>query len=178
MRSAPLQQEFQHFKVTHYSLQLDTEGCLQFIDLTEQIHDAVRQSAVCDGLVTIQTLHTTTGILVNENEPCLIRDLTDLLEQLAPCHRKYRHNDFTIRTHNLLPGEDQNGHSHCKATLLRTSETLSLAEGKLQLGNWQRIFFVELDKAKQRRVSVTVLGSAWHGAINAPRMQASDRHRR
>lgn len=136
----------------------NTQECLQFIDLTDEIAKIVQSSGIQTGFVNIQTKHTTTAILVNENEPLLLQDMRRVLEQFAPQTDEYLHNDFTIRTVNMGPHEDRNGHSHCKAMLLRTSETIHLWNGKLQLGTWQRIFLLELDRARERTVSVMVLG--------------------
>ncbi len=73
--------------------------------------------------------------------------MKEVLHQLIPQNHKYHHDDFTIRTVNLTPEEQPNGHSHCRALLLRTSETVHLVDGILQLGPWQRIFLVELDRS-------------------------------
>jgi len=80
------------------------------------------------------------------------------LERLAPRGHLYQHDDFNVRTVNMCPDEQKNGHSHCKAMFLRTSETLNVAQGELQLGQWQRVFLIELDRAKKRTVSVLVMG--------------------
>jgi secondary thiamine-phosphate synthase enzyme len=58
----------------------------------------------------------------------------------------------------MMPDEPPNGHAHCKAILLGTSETLNIVDGEMNLGRWQRIFFIELDQAKERVVSVMVMG--------------------
>ena len=145
-------------KTSHHCLHLETAGCLQFIDITDAVSQHVRRSGVRNGVVNVQTKHTTTAIIVNEHEPLLLEDMKKFLERLAPQDLAYQHNNFSIRTANLSPDESENGHSHCKALLLGTSETLNLADGTLQLGRWQRIFFVELDSARKRTVSVMILG--------------------
>jgi len=146
--------------IFHHALHLQTTECLQFIDLTERITELVAASGVAHGLINIQTTHTTTAIMVNEHEPLLLEDLKRTLERLAPREAKYRHDEFDIRTANLTPDERPNGHAHCKAMFLRTSETLNIVNGELQLGRWQRIFFIELDDARERTVSITVMGQA------------------
>jgi secondary thiamine-phosphate synthase enzyme len=156
VKSAPRKQTV--WKSSHHCVHLQTAGCLEFIDITEAILERVRQSGVRHGLVNVQTKHTTTALLVNEHEPLLLEDIKKILERLAPQDLAYLHNDFRIRTANLAPDEKENGHSHCKALLLRTSETLNLADGALQLGRWQRIFFIELDSARKRTVSIMILG--------------------
>ena len=146
------------WQIYPHSIHLQTVECMQFIDITEAVSERVRQAGVRNGLVNIQTKHTTTAIMVNEHEPLLLEDMKKTLERLAPRDVAYQHNDFGIRTANLAPDEKENGHSHCKALFLRTSETLNIAEGAIQLGRWQRIFFLELDIARVRPVSVMIMG--------------------
>jgi len=140
------------------TIQLKTRTCLQFIDLTEAIKQIVAASGIREGICNIQTQHTTTAISVNENEPLLIRDMKMALERLASRKRKYHHDNFAIRTVNLSPDEEENGHSHCKALFLQASESVNVIDGKLQLGKWQRIFLIELDRSRDRKVSVMILG--------------------
>jgi len=146
-------------RIYHELILLKTQECLQFIDLTDRVAGVVQKSGVRNGFVNIQTKHTTTAIVVNENEPLLLEDMKRVLEKIVPQHVEYQHNNFSIRTVNLCPGEYDNGHSHCKAMLLGTSETLNILNGKIQLGRWQRIFFIELDRARERTVSIMVIGS-------------------
>jgi len=145
-------------KTYHHSIHLQTAAYLQFIDLTERITELVERAAVRNGLVNIQTRHTTTAIIVNEHEPLLLEDMKKLLERVAPRDSEYQHNNFAIRTVNLDPQESDNGHAHCQAMFLGTSETLNILNGRLQLGRWQRVFFIELDRARERTVSVMILG--------------------
>jgi secondary thiamine-phosphate synthase enzyme len=145
-------------KVCHALISLETEGCLQFIDLTDLLLELVRRSGIRNGLVNIQTRHTTTAIMINENEPLLIQDLKKTLQALAPHDAAYQHDDFDVRTANMCPDEAKNGHSHCKVMFLKASEAANIVEGAVQLGPWQRIFFIELDRARKRTVSVVVMG--------------------
>jgi secondary thiamine-phosphate synthase enzyme len=145
-------------KTYHDAIHLWTEECLQFIDLTDEIIALVRRSGIRNGVVNVQTKHTTTAVVINENEPLLLDDMRKTLERLAPEAGDYRHNDFEIRTVNMAPGEHPNGHSHCKAMFLKTSETLNIVDGAIQLGRWQRVFLIELDCPRERTVSVMVMG--------------------
>lgn len=153
-----LEQEQTTLKTCHQTLTINTEECFDFVDITEEILKLVKKSRVKDGIINIQTKHTTTGIIVNEHEPLLLEDIKDILEKLAPQDANYQHNNFKIRTVNLTAYERPNGHSHCKAIFLRTSETLNIIDGELQLGSWQRIFFLELDSSLARKVSVMIMG--------------------
>ena len=151
-------------RVHHETLQLETEveavAGVQFIDITDQLTAIVADSGVTHGWVNIQTQHTTTAVIINEHEPLLLDDMRDLLERFAPLGHAYRHNDFSIRTVNMQPDEQPNGHSHCRALFLRASETVNVVDGRMNLGRWQRIFFIELDGPRQRNVSVMVMGQA------------------
>ena len=142
----------------HESLRIETSECLEFADITERVAECVRYSGIRNGLVNVQTRHTTTAILVGEREPLLIEDLKRTLESLAPHKGAYRHDDFSVRTVNMCPDEEKNGHSHCKALFLRSSECLNVVDGEMDLGQWQRIFLVELDRARSRTVSVMIVG--------------------
>lgn len=153
-------------EVCHHTLRLQTGECLEFIDLTDEINRLIRQSGICNGVVNVQTKHTTTAIIINENEPLLLQDMRRTLETLAPRKAAYLHDDFTIRTENMTAEERPNGHAHCKALFLRTSETLNVSNRKLDLGRWQRVFFLELDTARERSVSITILGTSQGQHIN------------
>ena len=130
----------------------------EFIDITEQVVSQVSASGVHDGLVVVFSRHTTAAIKVNENEPLLLRDMEQFLTRLAPANAYYGHNDFTIRTVNMTEDECPNGHAHCQHLLMPTSETIPLLDGQLQLGTFQRIFLVELDRPRSREVLVQVVG--------------------
>jgi secondary thiamine-phosphate synthase enzyme len=142
----------------HTTLRIATERPTEFIDLTDQVEGLVADAGIHTGLVNIQSFHTTTGIVVNEHEPLLLVDFAALLARTAPHDGDYRHDDMSSRTVNLAPGERPNGHSHCRALLLGATATLNVADARLQLGRWQRVFLVELDGPRTREVSVLVFG--------------------
>ena len=99
---------------------------------------------------------------MNEFEPSLLDDFTRLLTGIVPRESYYAHDDWDRRTENICP-EDQdfgNGHSHCMAMLLGTAgESIPLNEGELQLGTFQRVLFIELDRERDRRWIVQVVGN-------------------
>jgi secondary thiamine-phosphate synthase enzyme len=126
--------------------------------LTERLQEAVVEARIRVGLVNIQSLHTTTAVVVNEHEPLLLGDFVTLLQQAAPASGAYRHDDASVRTVNVTPDERVNGHAHCRALLLGASACLNVIEGRLLLGRWQRVFFVELDGPQEREISVVIVG--------------------
>ena len=143
---------------SHTRVGLTTSKPTEFIDLTARIEALVADSGVDIGFVNIQTLHTTTAIVVNEGEPLLLGDFTALLEQAAPRDRRYRHDDLIARTVNITAEERVNGHAHCRALLLPSSACLNISAGTLMLGTWQRVFLVELDGPRVRHVSILIAG--------------------
>jgi secondary thiamine-phosphate synthase enzyme len=142
----------------HARIRVATERAVEFVDLTPRIEELAATAGIHAGIVNIQSRHTTTAIVVNEHEPLLLADFESLLARVAPDDAGYRHDDLGERTVNLTPEERVNGHAHCRALLLGSSACLNVAEGRLQLGCWQRVFLVELDGPRVREVSVLVLG--------------------
>jgi secondary thiamine-phosphate synthase enzyme len=142
----------------HTAIHIETHHPTEFLDLTDRVAATVAESGIRTGLVNIQTLHTTTAVIVNEHEPLLLTDLAAMLERLAPQGEVYRHDNVTLRTTNCVLGERPNGHSHCRSLLLGASVGLHIVNGRLQLGRWQRVFFVELDGPRTREVSVMLTG--------------------
>ena len=100
----------------HSRIRIATERAMQFIDLTARIEAVAIEAGIHAGLVNVQSLHTTTAIVVNQAEPLLLVDFDALLARTAPKDAPYRHNDLNVRT--LAPGERPNGHAHYQALLL------------------------------------------------------------
>jgi secondary thiamine-phosphate synthase enzyme len=132
-------------------LKFATHEPIQFLDITEDVHEVIRDSGLRDGTVTVFSRHTTAAIRVQEDEPLLLEDLRAFLTRCAPPEDHYRHNDFRVRTVHMHDDESPNGHSHCLQMMLGTSETIPVEDGRMQLGQWQRVFLVELDGPRPRR---------------------------
>ena len=164
------------FKVCSDVVHFETEERLQFVDLTELVRERVRRSGVAYGLVNVHTKHTTTALVVNENEPLLLMDFKDLVEKWAPRDATYRHNDLQAREFQVPPGERPNGHAHARALLLGMAVSLNITEGAIHLGEFQKIFLVELDGTRRRSVSILVLGLTAEPDENRGRLVAYKRH--
>lgn len=145
-------------KANNKIIEFQTKEELEFIDLTDEIKEFVKKSQIKEGLINIQSLHTSAALIVNENEPLLIEDFKDNLRKTSLKEIDYRHDDLEKRTINLCPDDCVNGHSHCRAIHLLVSATLNVINGTLQLGQWQRIFFVELDSSRKRKVQIQIIG--------------------
>jgi len=151
--------DFAPWQVRHERIVVTTHRPLEFIDLTPRIAEMVLRSGIRDGIVSVQTRHTTTSIVLNEHEPLLFEDLKERLERWAPEGAAYRHDDMRLRSVNRTPDERRNGHAHARAVALGASENVHVVDGHLGLGRWQRILFLELDGPQERTVSVVVMGA-------------------
>lgn len=140
------------------TLDYRTSDALQFIDITDDVVDAVNRSQVISGIATAFSRHTTAAIKINECEPELIKDMQRFLAEIAPMEREYYHNNFDVRTVNMEEDECPNAHAHCQHIVLSSSETVPVINGRLHLGRWQRVFLIELDRAKARQVTVQIIG--------------------
>lgn len=137
---------------------LRTQARRQFIDVTELVAERIRRSGIREGLVLVQTHHTTAAVVVNENEPLLLGDFERLLDRLCPADLAYDHDDLARRS-DASAEERPNGASHCRTLLLGSGQTLHVSGGRLQVGPWQRLLLVELDGPRSRTVSIVVLGA-------------------
>ncbi len=142
----------------HALISLRSVRPTEFIDITERIQALVAATRVSMGIVNVQALHTTTAILLNEHEPLLLTDFETTLDNIVPVDSVYRHDDPDLRVVNVTPEERANGHAHCRALLLSPSACLNIVNGRLVLGRWQRVFFVELDGPRDRVISTMVMG--------------------
>lgn len=145
-------------KLCREVLRLRAEFAPQFMDITSSVIAVVEASQVQEGSVTVFSRHTTAAVKINENEPLLLLDMAQFLEEFAPRDAEYRHNDFEIRTDNMTEDECPNGHSHCQHLMLSASETIPIVEGKAVLGRWQSVFVIELDRPRDREIVIQVQG--------------------
>lgn len=139
------------------TIHLTTGSPTGFIDLTDQLQRFVQECCLGIGILTVQTLHTTTAVVVNEHEPLLLGDFERLLDRTAPRTDAYWHDEMALRP-GVGADEPINGHAHCRALMLPSSVSLTVIGGMLMLGRWQRVFLVELDGPRERELSVVLLG--------------------
>ena len=147
------------FQLEH---QLRTAGGLSVTDITEDVQEAVRQSGVVDGICSVYSPHTTCSVRVNEWERGFLEDFAVLLKRLVPTEHYYAHYDWDRRTENVSEEDMEvgNGHSHCMSMLMGPAgESIPVRDGVLCLGRWQRVLFLELDRERDRRWLVHVVGA-------------------
>lgn len=145
-------------KINSKTIEIKTKKELDIINITDEVKSFIADTGVKNGIVNIQSMHTTASVLVQEEEPLLLEDIKIYLNRIVPKTTEYNHDDFTRRTVNMCDNECRNGHSHCKAINLPTSVVLNIFDGKLQLGRWQVILFIELDRERDRKVNIQIMG--------------------
>lgn len=131
-----------------------------FLDLTDDLRRAIKDSGVGAGCVVAFCAHTTCALLINEWEAGALQDLLTRLRTLVPQDVYYAHDDLERRTQNLQEAhERQNGWAHVAQMLLGgTSHSIPVADGEPLMGQWQRLLLLELDEPKDREVVFHVFG--------------------
>ncbi|HLU24260.1 MAG TPA: secondary thiamine-phosphate synthase enzyme YjbQ [Longimicrobiales bacterium] len=126
-------------------IHVETRSREELVDITEQIRQAVRATAIQEGVVHLWSLHTTCGLTVNEGaDPDVARDMVAALRRLVPQAGDYRH-------------VEGNSDSHVKTSLFGPGLTLLLDDGDLVLGTWQRVFLAEWDGPRRRTIALRVV---------------------
>ena len=142
--------------------QLRTAGGLTVTDITDDVREVVRESGVENGICCVYSPHTTCSVRVNEWELGFLEDFAVMLRRLVPSEHYYAHDVWDRRTENICPEDMEigNGHAHCMSMLLGPAgESIPVREGELCLGTWQRVLFLELDRERDRRWLVQVVGA-------------------
>lgn len=131
-------------------IRFNTSGPGDIIDMTAEIQQAVKKSNLNSGTVTVFAPGSTTGITTIEYEPGLLKDVPELMEKLIPSGRSYHHDETW---------HDGNGFSHLRSALVGSDMTVPFVGGKLMLGTWQQIVFLEFDnRARNRHVILQIMG--------------------
>ena len=137
-------------------IELETGEGISLHDIMPEIRNAVAESGISNGFVTVTSQHTTTAVAINENEERLIQDVKTFLTRLIPPGDRYLHNDIALR--GCPEDEPENAHSHLAAMLLGSSEVIAISGGDLVLGQYQSVMLYELDGPRRRKVNVQVHG--------------------
>jgi secondary thiamine-phosphate synthase enzyme len=120
----------------------------EFINITPQVENALRQSGIREGMILVSAMHITAGVWVNDAEDGLLADIDEWLEQLAPFRSDYRHHQT---------GET-NGDAHLKNLLVHHQVIVPVTAGKLDFGPWQQVYYAEFDGQRPKRVILKVMG--------------------
>lgn len=147
--------------IAYEEFETKTGGCLDAVDITPEIEELVQSSRVTNGTALVFSPHTTCCIVVSSVPKATAERLAETMESLAPQDLYYAHDDFEIRTENLVEHEDEspNARSHILHVFAgRPSECIPVVDGHLALGDRRRVLFVELDSSRPRRYCVQVLG--------------------
>lgn len=132
------------------SIELHSQGNAHVLDITSQVANAVRDSALTNGILTVFCPSATSGVTTIEFEDGAIQDFQRLFDEIVAPNREYQHN---------ARWEDGNGHSHVRAALLGPSLTIPFVNRQLTLGTWQQIIFVDFDnRERQRSLVLQIIG--------------------
>lgn len=121
-----------------------------FVNITDQVNQAVRDSGIREGLVLVNAMHITASVFINDDESGLHRDYAHWLELIAP------HEPLENYQHNRT-GED-NGDAHIKRQIMGREVVVAITEGRLDFGPWEQIFYGEFDGRRRKRVLVKIIG--------------------
>jgi len=128
-----------------YTLGVKTEQPVAMIDITKEIQNIVKESGVKQGICVVFIPHTTAGITINENaDPDVVRDFTMEINKIVPMNDGYFH-------------MEGNSAAHIKASIMGFSETIIIEDGRLLLGTWQGIYFMEFDGPRIRKAYVKIM---------------------
>ena len=130
-------------------LWFSTKGRREFINITPQVEDVLRDSGVKEGFVLCNAMHITASVFINDNESGLHHDFEVWLEKLAPekPHSQYRHNGF-----------EDNADAHLKRSIMGREVVVAVTNGQLDFGPWEQIFYGEFDGKRKKRVLVKIIG--------------------
>lgn len=132
-------------RVFNVTYSFSTKGEVEFIDLTDKVHEAAAKSGVKNGLVHVFAPHATGVLILTENEYGLLGDIKTLLEKIVPKHGSY--------------GHPSNAHAHLRSVLLPPDKTIPIIDGRVEFGTWQSLVFVETDThPRMRTVIIQVIG--------------------
>ena len=134
--------------IKSFSIHLSTRGDADIHDITDQVAKHVTQCGLKDGTVTIFCPSSTSGLTTIEYESGALSDLKRLFDEIIPPNREYAHN---------ARWGDGNGHSHVRASLLGASLTIPFVDGRLTLGTWQQIIYVDFDNRPRKREMILQL---------------------
>ncbi len=142
-----------HYKIYHRVVDWITADRMELINMTERINEIVRKSGVRDGIVHLQSLHTTTAIFLNEWQDALLQDVKGFFNQIVTTGQYYRHNDP-----EFSDCERKNADSHMRGMMMGQTLCLQVRNSAVLLGTWQNIMLAEFDGPRSRSVAVQVSG--------------------
>jgi len=140
-------------KVIRETLTLVSEQGTEFLDITKRVQEVLGRHQVREGILLLNSLHTTVAVFVNEFQAALLEDLKAALGKLIRVGDGYRHDDP-----RFSGCERGNAHSHLRAMLLGRSVALGVSDGELSLGRFQSIICAELDGPRERSLDIQLIG--------------------
>ncbi|MDR2772038.1 MAG: secondary thiamine-phosphate synthase enzyme YjbQ [Elusimicrobiota bacterium] len=136
-------------KIFKRELFFNTKSRMEFINITNEVEDAIRDSSIKEGLVLVNAMHITSSVFVNDDESGLHNDYKKWLEGLAP------HEPVSQYQHNVA---EDNADAHLKRQVMGREVVAAITKGKLDFGPWEQIFYGEFDGQRSKRVLIKIIG--------------------
>jgi len=135
-------------KIKNHVIEFESKSKFQYVDITDEVERLIKEEGIKEGIAILHEIHTTGAIVIQENDPTIHEDTQEILEEIVPTNKNYRHGyEGSI-----------NAAAHIRNQLLGSNVSIPIMNGKLALGTWQRIFFIEMFRPRHRKVVVSVIG--------------------
>ena len=129
-------------------LTINTEYRKEIVNITDKVKKAVEKSGIKEGICLVNSMHITSSVFINDDEPGLKHDFMEWLEELAPIGTDYSHH---------ATGED-NADAHLKRTIMGREVVIAITDGKLDFGPWEEIFYGEFDGQRNKKILIKIIG--------------------
>ena len=136
-----------NFRVVNKTYHFKTRGEIDFVDLSNNVQEEVKKAEIQNGIIHVFAPHASGILVLTENDPALLEDIKEFLEDLVPKHANYSH--------------PSNAHSHLRSLLFPPDKTLPIVNGQVEFGTWQSLLFVETDVyPRERTIIIQVIGES------------------
>jgi secondary thiamine-phosphate synthase enzyme len=130
------------------SITLQTKTPREIVNITPQVKAAMEKSGLREGIIAVTSLHVNNAVIVNDEEPGLLEDIDEWISRMAPAGENYKHQGRF----------ESNAGIHMQGLLLHHQVIVPFSEGRLELGPWQSVLYVELDGLRPKKISLKVIG--------------------
>ncbi len=135
-------------KVKNQVIEFETSSQFQYVDITDEVEEVVKKEGIKEGVIILHEMHTTGALVVQENDATVHEDTHEILEEMVSTKRNYRHGyEGSV-----------NAAAHIRNQLLGSNISIPIIKGRLTLGTWQRIFFIEMFRPRHRKVVISMIG--------------------
>ncbi|KAA0003276.1 MAG: YjbQ family protein [Thermoplasmata archaeon] len=135
-------------KIKNHVIEFESSFQFQYVDITDEVEKVVKKEGIREGVAILHEMHTTGAIVIQEDDPTIHEDTHEILEEIVPTNKDYRHG----YEGNI------NAAAHIRNQLLGSNVSIPIVNGRLALGTWQRVFFIEMFRPRHRKVVMSIIG--------------------